>query len=126
MNATHPLLTKFERSMALTTAERSAVEDVPIEFVTAEAEKTIGWEGARPTRCVVIVEGVTSFSKTAVNDRLQITNFHIAGDMPDLMSLHLRVLDSDLWAVSPCRLAYIEHDHIRHLCEEHPRLGSSL
>lgn len=126
MNTVHPLIAKFERSLALTAAERSSVEEVPVLFVTAAAEQTIAWKGDRLTRCMLVVEGVTCCSKTAVYDRLQITNIHVAGDMPDLMSIHLTVLDSDMWAISPCHLAYIDHDDLRQLCEAHPRLAASL
>ena len=69
---------------------------------------------------------MTCISKLAGRGVRQIMMFHIAGDMPDLHSLHLEVLDSDIWAVTGCRLAYLPHDALRQLCHACPRIADEL
>ena len=53
----------------------------------------------------------------------QILSFHISGDIPDLQSLHLSVMDHSLGTLIPCKLAFIQHDDLRSLMRNHPRLG---
>ncbi len=48
--------------------------------------------------------------------------YHVAGDIPDLQSLHLKVIDSSIAAVSPCRVGFVQHDAMRALFRAHPGL----
>ena len=50
----------------------------------------------------------------------QILSFHISGDIPDLQSLHLRVMDHSLGTLIPSKLAFIHHDDLRALMRSHP------
>jgi CRP-like cAMP-binding protein len=52
----------------------------------------------------------------------QILSFHIAGDIPDLQSLHLSVMDHSLGTLVPSKLAFIQHDDLHALLRGHPRL----
>ena len=65
-------------------------------------------------------------SKVAAGGKRQIMALHFEGDMPDLHSLHLKLLDSDIWAITDCRLDYMAHDDLRALNRAHPRLGEEL
>jgi CRP-like cAMP-binding protein len=47
----------------------------------------------------------------------------MSGDIPDLQSLHLSVMDHNLGTLIPCKLAFIQHDDLRTLMRNHPRLG---
>lgn len=55
--------------------------------------------------------------------RRQIMSFHIAGEIPDLQSLHLRTMDHSLSTLTSCKLAFISHQALRGLFERHPRLA---
>ena len=48
------------------------------------------------------------------------------GDMPDLHSLHFDVMDCDMWAVTDCRLGFIDHSAMQRLCAEQPRVAAAL
>jgi CRP-like cAMP-binding protein len=86
----------------------------------------ISHAGMRSLRCSIILDGFLATSKTMPNGKLQIIAFHIPGDMPDLLSLHLEVPDSDIRAISDCTLAYMANSDLYRLCNEHPRLGDVL
>jgi CRP-like cAMP-binding protein len=122
----HPLLTKLERVLTLTEAERDALGAVPFQQVDVPADHDIVHEGERPTRCFLILEGVTCTSQMVEGGRRQIDGFHIPEDMPDLHGLHLEVMDCDMWAVTNCRLAFIEHAAMQRLCAEQPRIAGAL
>src|SRR3712207_4139041 len=52
--------------------------------------------------------------------------FHIAGDIPDLQSLHLKVLDNSIGTITPCKVGFIQHEALRDLCLRYPRITSGL
>jgi CRP-like cAMP-binding protein len=102
----HPLLTKLERVIDLNEAERSAISTVPFHEAEVRADQEILHEGDQPLRCFLILDGVTCISQAVEGGLRQIDSFHIAGDMPDLHSLHLDALDCDMWAVTTCRASF--------------------
>lgn len=103
----NPLLALFERLLVLTDDERRCLKAVPVREQAFAAEQEIVREGDRPTRSFIILEGIAATSKVVSTGKRQITNLHIAGDLPDLHSLHIDVLDSDIRSVTRCTVALI-------------------
>ena len=126
MPAEHPLYSKLARSLVLSEAEAEAVRAVPVESVPIKAHQAIAREGDKPSRSSLVLDGMVCTSKVIAGGKRQIMAFHIRGDGPDLHSLHLHLLDSDIWAISECRLAFMLHKDLRALNREHPRLGEVL
>ena len=126
MATPHPLLAKFERALVLTPAERQAILRLPVRLEEVKADQPILREGSRPKRSCLVVEGLACNSKVGPNGRRQILAFHIPEDMPDLTSLHLEVRDSDIWALTPCTLAYVDHGDLDQFCDEQRRLARFL
>lgn len=126
MNATKTLLSKFERFLALSEAERQAINSLPIQVERIEADQAILREGTRPRRSTLLVEGLACNSKVGTNGKRQILAFHIPEDAPDLTSLHLQVRDSDNWALTDCTVAYLTHHDLQQFCDKHPKLASFL
>ena len=123
----HPLLVTLERHLALSGPERAAVNAVPVTLESRRAGEAVVHAGDRPSRSFLILSGLLATSKVAMAEgQVQITCFHLPGDMPDLQSLHLAVLDSDIRALTDCQLAFMAHQDLRRLCEQHPRLAALL
>ncbi len=122
----HPLIQRFERSFTLTAAENKTVSAIAMRELAIVAGHDIVREGDRPTRCVIILNGIAGTSNTGEDGKRQTSAFHMPGDMPDLLSLHLDVLDSDIRSVSDCTVGFIDHKAIKLMCERHPRLAASL
>ena len=126
MPAEHPLFSKLARRLNLSEAEAEAVRAIPVQSVPFKADQNISREGDQPTRSCLVLEGVVCSSKVIAGGKRQIMALHIAGDGPDLHSLHLQLLDSDIWAISDCRVAFMAHKDLRALNREHPRIGEEL
>lgn len=126
MQGEHPLFSKLARGLDLSEAEASAIRAVPFQSVTFQADQAISREGDRPSKSCLVTEGVTCTSKVTAGGARQIMALHLADDMPDLHSLHLRHLDSDIWAITTCRLAYFSHQDLRQLCRDHVRVAEEL
>src|SRR4028118_2333148 len=118
-----PFVRKLESIFKLSEDEHEAVLALPIQVGEIKADQDIVREGDRPTRCFAILEGVTCTYKMAGDGKRQINAFHIPGDIPDLQSLHLKVLDISIAAITPCKVGFIRHEDVRRLCAVYPRIG---
>jgi CRP-like cAMP-binding protein len=121
-----PLVRKIESiaPFALAEAERAAILGLPLQVQALRTDQDVVREGDRPSRCCVLLEGFATTYKTTLAGKRQITAFYIAGDVPDLMSVHLGVLDASIATLTPCRVAFIQHEAVREMCVRHPRLAA--
>jgi CRP-like cAMP-binding protein len=120
----HPFVRKVE-SIALTPMteeERAALLALPIQVVQFDAYRDIVREGDRPSRCFILLEGFACTSKISKAGKRQVMAYHVAGDIPDLQSLYLKVLDNSVSTVSNCRVGFVQHDAMRALFHAHPGL----
>src|SRR3954454_24810546 len=90
------LIRKFETFLALSDEDQNALLDLPILVETLPADSDITREGARPSRCCLLVEGFAATYKMTETGTRRTMAFHVPGDVPDLQSLHLEVLDMSL------------------------------
>ena len=102
-----PLIRKLERGLHLTKQERSALESLRLEVHQIRTNQDIVREGDRPDRCFALLEGFAVTFKRTGNGKRQIMSFNIAGDIPDLQSLHVRRLDCTVSSITPCKVGYI-------------------
>jgi CRP-like cAMP-binding protein len=121
-----PLIRKLETIFSLDENERAAVVNLPLQVMSLRADQDVVREGDRPTRCCALLEGFACTFKVTAEGKRQITAFHIPGDIPDLQSLHLEVLDSSLGTLTPCTVGFIQHEALHDLCDRHPRLARAL
>ena len=127
MDAIHPntiaLIRRLEAIASLTAEERAALLRLPMRLQTVPPRHDIVVEGDTPSECCLVVEGfVCRYTLTAEGKR-QIHSFHIPGDIPDLQSLHLTVMDHSLGTITASKLAFMAHEDLRRLIRDYPRLG---
>ena len=103
-----------------------ALSSLPMQVVDLRPNQDILREGDRPQRCCFMFEGLAAWSNVTGAGQRQILNFHIPGDIPDLQSLHLDVLDSTLFTLTPCKVAFVAHDNIKALCDQNSRVARYL
>jgi CRP-like cAMP-binding protein len=127
LDTIHPhtaaLIRKLESIAPLAPEEKAALQRLPLRPKSVAADQDIVSEGDTPSECCLIVEGFACRYNVTAEGKRQILSFHISGDIPDLQSLHLSVMDHSLGTLIPCKLAFIQHDDLRSLMRNHPRLG---
>lgn len=101
----------------------NAVKSLPIAVRHVREQHYVVRDRERPTQCCLLIEGYAVRSKTTRQGRRQILSIHIAGDIPDVQSLHLNVMDHDLITITPATLGYIPHTAIRELHRSRPRVA---
>jgi CRP-like cAMP-binding protein len=114
---------KLESIVDLTSEERAALHAIPLMQRELQAGQEIVREGDRPSQACLILEGWTIRYRMVGGHRRQIFSFHIPGDTPDLLSIHLRTLDHSLATLTACRVGFIQHRTLRDLFDRHPRLS---
>jgi CRP-like cAMP-binding protein len=99
------------------------IHELPITVKTYPAERAVVRDGERATDCCLIADGFCVRSKTISDGRRQILSIHIPGEIPDLMSLFLHVMDHDLSTLTPCTLGFIAHQTLQRLHRRRPNLA---
>jgi CRP-like cAMP-binding protein len=126
MQATERLLRKLQLSTLLDADDVKAIERLPIMVKEVAAHNPIVREGERPVQCCLLIDGFLCRSKTTDAGKRQILSIHITGEIPDLQSLHLHVMDHDLTTLSRCTVGLIPHDALRMLTRERPTVAEAL
>jgi CRP-like cAMP-binding protein len=83
-------------------------------------------EGDRPSRSCLLLDGFAATYKMTGDGKRQIMAFHVPGDIPDLQSLQLRVLDNSVATLTACKVGFIQHEVLHDLCRRHPRINDAL
>ena len=120
------LLRRLNTVSGLDDADIAAIRTLPINVRHWEAGRTIVSDGGRPTECCLVIEGFCIRAKTTVSGQRQILSIHIAGEIPDLQSLHLHRMDHDLIAVTPSTLGFISHVSMRALTRANSNIAEVL
>lgn len=116
------MIRKLESNIPLTTEEKQALYKLPIKTVDIKTNQDIVKVGDQPTQCCLIIEGFSCVYKLSIEGKRQIMALHVPGDIPDLQSLHLNIIDINIASISPCKVGYIQHEDLRILCERYPRM----
>lgn len=120
------LIRKLESIFSLTDDERQALKTLPMQIVALKANQDIVRMGDLPSRSCLILSGLTCTYKMTGDGKRQIHNFHIPGDIPDLQSLHLKVLDNSLGTLTPSSVGFITHEALNKLFERHYRIACAF
>src|SRR3954451_136598 len=120
------LIRKLESVTTLSEDERKSLLDLPVKVKTLAADEDIVREGDRPSQCCLLAEGFLCRYKTLPNGNRTIMAFYVPGEIPDVHSLHIDVMDDSLGSVGPSKVALIAHDAMKQLIHRHPGIGDAL
>jgi CRP-like cAMP-binding protein len=120
------MIRKLDSIFRLSTEEMQALQKLPIQVQVLKADQDIVRVGDSPSQCCLLVEGYTCVYKLTAEGKRQIVAFHVPGDIPDLQSLHLKVLDNSLATVTPSTVGFIQHEDLRRVCERYPRITAAF
>jgi CRP-like cAMP-binding protein len=120
------LIRKLESIATLTDEERQAIWSLPVRIHHLDARQDIVRDGDQPTHCCLVLDGWTCRYKLLSEGKRQIFAFHIAGDIPDLQSLHIHTMDHSLATLTKATVAFIPHESLRELTAGHPNIAALL
>ena len=117
------LVRRLRTSSGISDGDVKEIEQLPIAVRQYPAETPVVRDGERATDCCLIADGFCARSKTIPSGKRQILSIHIPGEIPDLMSLFLHVMDHDLSTLTPCTLGFIRHETLRKLHQRSPSVA---
>jgi CRP-like cAMP-binding protein len=121
-----PLLRKLESIGTLTDEERNALADLPGTVKNFAVNEDIVREGDRPSFVGLLLEGFLCRYAIVPSGKRQIMSFHIPGDIPDLQSLFIDVMDHSLAALVPAKVMMIPHGVMCGIIDHNPRIAHLL
>jgi CRP-like cAMP-binding protein len=120
------LLRRLSTVSGLEEADIEAIRSLPIAVRRLEGGGIIVRDGDRPSQSCLLVEGFCVRAKSTSSGQRQILSIHIPGEIPDLQSLHLHVMDHDLVTLVPCTLGLISHAALRAITRARPNIAELL
>jgi CRP-like cAMP-binding protein len=117
------LLRRLSMVTGLEKEDVEAIRALPIAIRRLEAGQFVVREGDRPAECCLVIEGFCVRAKSTSAGQRQILSIHTPGEIPDLQSLHLHVMDHDLVALVPSTLGFISHAALRAMNRARPVVG---
>lgn len=120
------LIAKLETICTLTTEEKEALAGLPFRLRSFPENADLVRQGEAPRECCLLVDGFVCRYKLLGGGQRQIMSFHIPGDIPDLQSLHLKVMDHSLGALTPTRVALIPHEALNEIAHAYPGIAAAF
>lgn len=117
------LIRRLQTSSGITDDDVSEILALPVSVRQIPAESPVVRDGQKCNECCLVAEGFCVRSKTIADGRRQILSIHIPGEIPDLMSLFLHVMDHDLTTLTACTLGFISHEALRRLHHRKPNVA---
>ena len=121
-----PLTRRLLTNTDLAPADIAVLESLPMQVKTLPRHRDIISEGERPTHSCALLEGWLFRYRVIPDGGRQIMSFHVPGEIPDLHSLHVGVMDHSVATLTPSKVAFIAHEHLSELTARHPRIAAAL
>lgn len=120
------LLAKLESVAPLSGEDRAALAGLPLRVQAFDEKTDIVRQGDVPRECALVLEGFVARYRLLGTGQRQIVAIHMPGDLPDLQSLHLGVMDHSVGALSPVRIGFIPHAAMHDLIRARPGVADAL
>ena len=120
------LTAKAAEHGTLVPADEAAIAKVDARTWNIASGEDIVSQGERPDVVVFVLSGMLARYHTLPDGDRQYLSFHIAGDMPDVQSLFLDVMDHSVCALNQAVIATMPHTQLRDLLFKRPAVGFAL
>ncbi len=106
------LIARLQGETGISPDDRAQLERLPHIVKTFRKGETVAKVGEKLLNCCVVMSGIL-YRQRIVAGRNQVTSFYVSGDMPDLQSLHLPVVDRELCSLGASKVALISHSLLK-------------
>jgi CRP-like cAMP-binding protein len=117
------LVETLARHSSLSVSDERAIRRLQPRVRKVEKGADIVRQGDRPHVAVMVISGMLARYHTMPGGDRQYLSLHIAGDLPDLQSLFLGIMDHSLCAVDEAQIASFPHSEILALVKRAPSAG---
>jgi CRP-like cAMP-binding protein len=122
----HILLKKLTGLHDIPKEERAALLATLTPSRTVMRGQDIVTDGSAPKHTTVLLSGTACRYKMLRKGKRHIFAFEYPGDMIDLYSYVMNLVDHGIGALSDCEVSHIPHEKISELCVKYPNLGRAF
>jgi CRP-like cAMP-binding protein len=115
------LIARLQAVLGVSEHDGTRLATMPHQIKTFSAGDYIWHRGDNTTRCTIVMSGFLS-RETVIANRNQILSIYVPGDIPDLHTLHLPVMEHDLCSVGPSTVAFVSHSFLADMLMKSPAL----
>jgi CRP-like cAMP-binding protein len=123
---TELLISRAGDHWPLAAQDRRLLRELPFRLKLVEGGQDVVRQGDRPDVAVFIMSGMLARYHTLASGDRQYLSFHIAGDLPDVQSLFLDVMDHSLCALERASLALFPHEDLHGILQERSSVTFAL
>jgi CRP-like cAMP-binding protein len=105
------LIRRLQTVVGLSDEDRIQLANMPHTVKEFTDGEYIVREGDRASRCAIVMSGFV-FRQKLVGTRAQILSIYLAGDMPDLHTLHLPLMDHNICSAGPSTVGFVPHTYL--------------
>ena len=116
------LISRLRAVANLSEGDLNLLAQMPATVKTFADGAYILRDGDKSSHCCLLLEGFLARQKIA-GDRNQILSFHVPGDIPDIQTLHLSLMDHDLTSAGRSTVAFVAHDWFSRTLDRSPSLA---
>lgn len=106
--------------------DQRAIRALKARVRVLSAGEDVVRQGDRPDAAVLVTAGMPARYHTLPSGDRQYISFHIAGDLPDIQSLFLTIMDHSLCALNAAEIAILPHDQVRALFLQRPNVAAAF
>ncbi len=125
-NADAALIRRLRRHSSVPSRDERALARLRPRVAVVAAGADLVRQGDRPDTSIFVLSGMLARYHILARGDRQYISLHIAGDLPDLQSLFLGVMDHALMAVDAARIACFPHEQLQALLVEAPSAAAAL
>jgi CRP-like cAMP-binding protein len=120
------LLMKLRARDVVSGEEAAILRDSISEIAELPLGKVIVRAGVDVDRCTLLIDGIVCRYRDLADGQRQIMELHVTGDFLDLHSFLLKRLEHNVGSMTAVRMAFVPHEAVRLITEEHPHLARLL
>ena len=116
------LVRKLRVRDKVTDAEADILRDAVARVEDIPGSRTLVVPEQKLSESMLIVRGYIARYKDLSNGQRQITDIQVPGDFTDLHGFVLKRLEHHVGTLTPIRMAFVPHERLTRISEEHPHL----
>jgi CRP-like cAMP-binding protein len=117
------LVNAARRHGSLSKADVGALRELTFSRKFLEKGEDAVCQGDRPEVAIFVLNGMLARYHTLPSGDRQYLSLHMQGDMPDVQSLFLKIMDHSVCALDSAEIAEFDHKHIMSVFLKRPGIG---